>query len=230
MLAVRGAADRLDPNTYKILLDFYVSTGGANWIDNSGWNDTSSDYCQWFGVYCAVANAGSSVVEIKLNNNQLTGTIPASLGSLTNLTYIILNGNQLVGTIPPEIGSLEFLQALYLPDNQLGGTIPSWLGSIWSLHELDLGNNQFTGTIPPSLGSLGNLLWLELRNNTLTGTIPSSFGSLAILEFLSLDDNQLRSIGLKQLPPDLDHCSFAQNPFACPIPSWATSGCNATCT
>ena len=46
-------------------------------------------------------------------SNQLSGTIPTSLGSLTNLTELYLNNNQLSGTIPASLGNLTNLH-LYL--------------------------------------------------------------------------------------------------------------------
>jgi len=33
------------------LLEFFNSTGGANWKNNTGWNVTQTP-CSWFGVTC----------------------------------------------------------------------------------------------------------------------------------------------------------------------------------
>ncbi len=43
---------------------------------------------------------------LSLDNNQLTGEIPSSIGNLTNLTYLGLYDNQLTGEIPYSIGNL----------------------------------------------------------------------------------------------------------------------------
>ena len=120
---------------------------------------------------------------LSLYSNQLTGTIPAELGSLTNLERLYLSYNQLTGTIPPELGSLTNLERLYLSYNQLTGTIPPALGSLTNLERLYLSYNQLTGTIPPALGSLTNLEWLNLSGNQLTGCIPQDLGGIPTERF-----------------------------------------------
>ena len=94
----------------------------------------------------------TSLQRLYLYDNQLTGTIPSELGSLTSLLYLSLWSNQLTGAIPSELGDLTNLQRLYLYDNQLTGTIPSELGSLTSLLYLSLWSNQLTGAIPAAVG------------------------------------------------------------------------------
>jgi hypothetical protein len=48
-----------------------------------------------------------------LSNNQLTGTIPYSIGNLVNLQKLVFINNQLSGEIPDSIGNLASLQQLY---------------------------------------------------------------------------------------------------------------------
>ena len=62
--------------------------------------------------------------QISLNNSELSGEIPSSIGGLINLERLYLNENQLTGSIPVEIGELTNLTHLYLSDNQLSGQIP----------------------------------------------------------------------------------------------------------
>jgi Leucine-rich repeat (LRR) protein len=126
-----------------------------------------------------------------MQNNQLTGSIPSSIGSLSNLADLYLYSNQLTGSIPSSIGSLSNLADLYLYSNQLTGSIPSSIRSLSKLIYLDLNTNQLTGSIPSSIGSLSNLVELYLLNNQLTGNIPSSIGSLSNLQDLYLFNNQL---------------------------------------
>ena len=68
----------------------------------------------------------------------MSGTIPAELGSLTNLGYLNLLSNQLSGTIPAELGSLTNLEALYISGNQLTGCIPDGLRGVVDLEGLAL--------------------------------------------------------------------------------------------
>ena len=51
---------------------------------------------------------------LNLNSYKLTGSIPSSIGNLTNLETLMLNNNQLTGSIPSEIGNLVNLERLYL--------------------------------------------------------------------------------------------------------------------
>ena len=166
------------------LMALYNSAGGANWDNNTHWG-SAEPIGTWFGVN---TNTDDRVITLNLgSNNNLNGTMPASLGNLTRLRHLSLNQNQLSGTIP-DLGSLTSLRHLYLYDNQLSGTIPN-LDSLTSLRQLYLNQNQLSGTIP-DLGSLTRLTHLSLYNNQLSGTIPN-LDSLTSLTQLYLNRNQL---------------------------------------
>ncbi len=137
-------------------------------------------------------------------NNNLTGTIPAELGNLSELTEVYLRTNKLTGTIPAELGNLSKLMALDLEDNELTGTIPTELGNLSNLEEqLDLNSNKLTGTIPPELGNLSKLKKLWLDFNDLTGAIPPELDKLSKLTVLDLDHNDLTGT----IPPELGNLS-----------------------
>ncbi|MDM8520113.1 clostripain-related cysteine peptidase [Anaerolineales bacterium HSG6] len=170
----------------EALVVLYDSTDGDNWTDNTGWKITNTP-CSWYGVSCS----GGNVTSLRLDRNQLTGTIPTELGNLANLTGLYLYENQLTGTIPTELGNLVNLTELRLNSNQLTGTIPTELGNLVNLPSLNLSYNQLTGTIPTELGNLVNLTSLSLKKNQLTGTIPTELGNLVNLTELSLGNNQL---------------------------------------
>jgi hypothetical protein len=126
-----------------------------------------------------------------LDNNQLSGNIPASLSNLVNITTLILNGNKLSGKIPSSLGNLANVILFDLGNNRLSGTIPSSLGNLVKVSYFYLYNNQLSGTIPSSFGNLVNLSTLILRDNKLSGNIPSSLGNLSNLGTLHLDHNRL---------------------------------------
>ena len=65
-----------------------------------------------------------------LDDNRLSGPIPAELGSLTNLEVLWLQHNQLNGAIPAELGGLTNLRWLSLSGNQLSGCVPGELEEI----------------------------------------------------------------------------------------------------
>ena len=123
---------------------------------------------------------------LELPNNQhfkikdpsfaLHGTLPASLGKLTNLVTLNLGGSDwLTGPIPAELGRLTALVQLDLFGNKLSGSIPAALGQLGALTELWLGENELSGAIPAELGQLGALNYLYLYGNQLTG--QEAFGA-----------------------------------------------------
>ena len=110
---------------------------------------------------------------LSLDNNQLDGSIPSELGSLSNLEYLALVNNQLSGSIPPKLGNLSNLTFLFLNNNRLVGNIPSEIGRLSTLVWFNLSNNQLSGSIPPELGSLFRLAndgGLNICGNLLTTT------------------------------------------------------------
>ena len=63
-----------------------------------------------------------------LGNESVDRPIPASLGSLVTCNY--LSHNQLTGSIPTELASLSNLERLQLSDNQLTGCTPEGLRDV----------------------------------------------------------------------------------------------------
>jgi hypothetical protein len=128
---------------------------------------------------------------LEVNGNKLTGSIPASFGTMTNLEDLRLQDNQLTGAIPTELGNLKKLKLLLINNNKLSGEIPSSLGTLDSMYGLFFSNNQLTGKIPNSFGSLKSLDLLDLRNNLLSDTLPRSLVLMPKLTRLYLSNNLL---------------------------------------
>mmetsp|Transcript_20791 Transcript_20791/g.31308 ORF Transcript_20791/g.31308 Transcript_20791/m.31308 type:complete len:965 (+) Transcript_20791:157-3051(+) len=125
--------------------------------------------------------------------NDLSGTIPTEIGSLTNLSGLSLRENtQLSGSIPSEIGLLTNLSFLDFYSNELAGAIPTNIGLLTGLKDLYLSQNSFTvGTIPTELGLLTALTYLEVFSSSLTRMIPSEIGLLTSINSILLNDNSL---------------------------------------
>ena len=152
-----------------ILVALYEATDGANWRSNTNWL-SDKPLSEWYGVD---TDDNGRVIQLLLSSNELSGTIPSSLGSLTHLRTLDLSSNELSGTVPSSLGSLTHLQELFLFGNELSGSIPSSLGSLTHLQLLGLHRNELSGTIPSSLGDLTHLQLLALEGNPLLGALPS---------------------------------------------------------
>ena len=150
----------------EALVAFYISTGGDNWSDNTGWLQTNTP-CTWYGLTCGEGH----ITRLELYGNHLQGTIPPDIGNLLQLWELGLSRNELTGPIPRELGKLVNLSFLFLNDSQLSDSIPAELGNMSGLVFLKLQNNQLSGSIPPSLGQLTNLCDLDLSFNHLTGCL-----------------------------------------------------------
>ena len=82
----------------------------------------------WEGI--TTGSTPSRVTELDLPSESLTGSIPAGLGSLFELTTLDLSSNQLTGDIPAELGWLTNLTELRLSGNSLTGCIPLALRNV----------------------------------------------------------------------------------------------------
>ncbi len=171
------------------LINFYNSTNGKYWKDNSGWLDSIGTECGWVGIECK----NDHISRIDLHNNQLNGTIPNTIGQLSNIEYLDLSQNQLTGAIPDTVGNLTNLTTLSLYINQLSGKIPESIGKLNNLNILGLFSNQLSGDLPASLGNLSNLSWLYISYNQLTGIVPSELLNLKKLNAVLLRNNCLTS-------------------------------------
>ncbi len=157
----------------------YDATAGDSWTTSTNWKTDNGD---WHGV---TTDTDGNVLELDLSRNKLTGTIPAEVGDLTQLTELRLNNNQLTGTIPAAVWTLTRLTTLWLHNNQLSGEIPAAVGNLTALTELRLHNN------------------MRYPNAVLSGPLPTSFSSLTELEELHLQNTQLT------VPPALDSWASA---------------------
>ena len=171
----------------EVLLAFYHATDGPDWINNDHWL-SDRPLSDWYGV---TTDRRGHVIELRLQDNRVGGTIPAELSQLVRLEELSLSDNELTGEIPADLGRLSNLEELSLSDNELTGEIPADLGQLSSLLWINLDDNQLSGSVPAELGQISNLLTMDLENNRLSGPIPGELGRLSRLAILRLAGNEL---------------------------------------
>ena len=124
-MAVPG--DQYNPG---LMLDCQYLLGGKDALRGTGtlnW-DTGTAIGSWDGV--TTGGTPARVIKVELDDEDLTGTIPADLGSLSELTHLDLSDNSFTGDIPSELGHLDNLEEVRLSDNSLTGCIPDGLKDV----------------------------------------------------------------------------------------------------
>ena len=163
-----------DTRGREVLGALYGATGGANWTNNTNWH-SDAPIGEWHGV---TTDNDGRVTALSLEENNLSGELPAALGDLAHLKVLYLPGNQLQGEIPAALGDLPNLSVLNLVANRLSGELPSALGNLSGLTTLNLAENELRGAIPAALGNLSALTTLNLSSNQLSEVIPATLGNL----------------------------------------------------
>ncbi|XP_038705147.1 inactive LRR receptor-like serine/threonine-protein kinase BIR2 isoform X2 [Tripterygium wilfordii] len=110
--------------------------------------------CDFVGVTCWNSRE-NRIIDLKLNELELSGQVPESLRYCQSLQKLDLSSNNLSGIIPPQICNwMPYLVTLDLSSNGLSGPIPADLAKCSYLNDLILSNNRLSGTIPPEFVSL----------------------------------------------------------------------------
>ncbi|WJZ87771.1 hypothetical protein VitviT2T_007123 [Vitis vinifera] len=125
------------------------------------------DYYSYFNRYTGAPNYENLMLVIKGKESEYRSI-------LKFVRSIDLSSNDLWGSIPTEISSLSGLESLNLSCNNLMGSIPEKMGSMKALESLDLSRNHLSGEIPQSMKNLSFLSHLNLSYNNFSGRIPSS--------------------------------------------------------
>lgn len=140
-----------------------------------------------------------------MENNQLSGQVPTTLGKNAALNQVNLSQNNLEGNLDfssalSKSGQLQelliqensFTGVLFglmgnltsrlnifvAHDNKLIGGLPKTIANISSLEWIDLSNNLFNEPIPESIAMVEQLVWIDLSRNDMLGPIPTQMGML----------------------------------------------------
>lgn len=188
------------PPQKQALIDFYNATNGKRWRENDSWL-TDKPLSHWYGIK---TDGQGNVVEIKLPNNNLSGTIPR-LAFPGDLTVLDLSNNKLTGAIPtlpftltkinlsnnsltgrlPGFSGLSYLRDLDISYNRLSGGFPT--GLPLSLEKLNLSSNFFAGQLPDDRVFLPpRISELRVSDNNFTGCIPIALQGIGTNDFNDL--------------------------------------------
>nr|XP_034916261.1 probable leucine-rich repeat receptor-like protein kinase At5g49770 isoform X3 [Populus alba] len=141
-----------------------------------------------------------NALHFHLGRNRLSGTIPKELfRSDITLIHVLLHDNNLTGSIPSTLGLVHTLEAVRFEGNSLTGPVPSNLNNLTNVATLILSNNNFTGPVP-NLTGMASLSYLDLSNNSFDASdFPLSFSNLRALTTLMMENTGLEG----QIPPTL---------------------------
>ncbi|KAF8100967.1 hypothetical protein N665_0212s0011 [Sinapis alba] len=138
---------------------------------------------------------GNSLVSLSLKFDHLEGTLPESLGALSNLQILELTGNFFTGSIPSSVGNLASLKKLDISFNSMNGKIPESLGKLEELVDLNLMENKWEGVLLKShflnLRSLKSFTLTTESNRSLIFKVPSTWVPPFRLEVINIENCQI---------------------------------------
>ena len=178
-----GSSD--DPRDCAALIDLAESTSYKHWTARDGWLKSGVSVCVWFGVTCKK----DRVVKLQLQSNNLSGSVPASIEGLTQLSVLDLRGTRPPGygpesclaqggnnfnnsQLPHSFYALENLVTLNMEYTCLGGTLSPALGNMLKLQDMLIHGNFISGTLPIEIDNLPQLVQHKLGRNPISGTLP----------------------------------------------------------
>ncbi|XP_076907788.1 protein STRUBBELIG-RECEPTOR FAMILY 2-like [Bidens hawaiensis] len=211
LLIQRGSAVT-DISDVKALQDLYTSFNTPPQL--KGWKSSGGDPCEesWMGVYCV----DSSIIQIKLNNLNISGSLGYELGNLHHLKQLDLSNNSIYGEIP--YGLPLNLTNLNLACNNLSQYIPYSLSSMKNLRHMNLSHNFLNGPVGNVFTGLSSLRDMDLSYNEFIGDLPSSFATLKGLSRLFLQHNEFTGSVIFLASLQLTDLNIQDNHFSGIIP------------
>jgi uncharacterized repeat protein (TIGR01451 family) len=121
-------------------------------------------------------------------NTELGGTIPTTMGALTELEEINLSNTGVNGPIPEALWNASALRILNLHDSKINNVLTMPEQPLTALEVLDLGGTNISG-ISTNIGSgMPNLTLLDISSTQVRGHIPTSLSNMSQLTVLQMDD------------------------------------------
>ncbi|XP_057975359.1 uncharacterized protein At4g06744-like [Malania oleifera] len=164
----------------------------------------------------------SHFIYVALANNKFSGPIPRTISeALSTVTEILLLNNSLSGCLPYEIGLLKEATVLDAGNNRLTGPLPFSLGCLEKAEQLNFAGNLLYGAVPELLCALGSLVNLSLSDNYFTQVGPVC-RVLALRGGLDIRKNCVPDLGLGEQRSAAECAAFFAFPRFCPHTEWYT--------
>ncbi|GLT58897.1 hypothetical protein SLA2020_317560 [Shorea laevis] len=110
---------------------------------------------------------------LTLANNKFNGSLPKAIfKALSSLTEVLLINDQLTGCLPYEIYYLKEAVVFDAGNNQLTGPLPFSLACLQKVEQLNFSRNLLFGVVPEVVCGLPNLANLSLSDNYFTSVGP----------------------------------------------------------
>jgi Leucine-rich repeat (LRR) protein len=172
---------------YSLAVLYFATNGATQWMDSLKFLSSEHE-CEWHdqtrGVFCDGENY--VVTDLIVHSNNLRGSIPIELSTLSALKTFDLGDNRLTGTLPSyEFGELE---SMIMTQNSLEASVPESFTKMTNLKVLDLSANLLESQPPQNIQDLTNLEVLKLGENRLSG-LGEEFFVLSNLRELNLTSN-----------------------------------------
>lgn len=157
----------------NIFLCDFIEATNVETVADSGWDcaEVNDGKCTWPGVRCNNENVMTSLDFRNFDAYALTGTVPPSIGELTQITSVFLRHTRFHSSLPETMGNLVNMKYLIMYDNKFSGEIPAGLFQFNMCSEIYLQDNNFSGTLP----NFVRASFLDVSNNSLSGTLPNIF-------------------------------------------------------
>ncbi|GMP21938.1 hypothetical protein CsSME_00000147 [Camellia sinensis var. sinensis] len=172
--------------------------------------------------------AEDSLQVLYVFDNRLSGPLP-DFTRFSSLIELSVGSNQLSGSIPETFGQLSSLVSLQLYGNQITGSVPD-LSMFPSLTDLGLGDNQLNGTIHRNIGQLSKLEHFDVSFNSLKVILSEThFSNMSSLKFLLFSSNALLTFNFCSdwVPPfQLDVIQLSSCKLGPHFPKWLQTQVN----
>ncbi|KAG5532896.1 hypothetical protein RHGRI_027240 [Rhododendron griersonianum] len=166
---------------------------GAAINTNVLWNIYSTVYNP--GIRCDCHGSVCHITQLKVIVLDVFGGIPEELWSLTSLTNLNLGQNYLTGPLSSSIANLTQMQWLWLGGNALSGEVPKELGKLTNLIVLPVNCDLYKAAIASKKFEHHTYIILRLDSifdsSGVSGAIPSTFVALQNLQVMYGSDNEL---------------------------------------